>query len=231
MTEEEIVPTPESEMMPYDEPWYQIFIKALTQPNLATYEEIAMSPDASIGKAYAWLAASGLVGGIVSAVIRMIVGFVFGSVGGSETLAYGIGMGFGAFCIGIPLGIIISLVGFTIYTGISHGIAKMLGGQGDFAQLAYTIAAYTVPISLISSFIISIPIVNMISLVIGIYAVALNIIAIKAVHQFDWGRAAASSVLVIGLALCIVAFCLVLMLTLMGPAIGDVFSNIIQDLQ
>ena len=69
-----------------------------------------------------------------------------------------------------------------------------------------------------------------ISFIVGIYGLVLNVMAVKAVHQFDWGRSIASSAVIwVGL-LCCASVVIIVILTLMGPAIGNVFSGILNDL-
>jgi hypothetical protein len=69
-------------------------------------------------------------------------------------------------------------------------------------------------------------------LVIGIslYSLYLEIVAVKAVNGFDWGKAV-GSVLIPFFAILFVCGCLVIgSLMLLGPVIGDVFSTINQSL-
>ena len=104
----------------------------------------------------------------------------------------------------------------------------LLGGTGTYAKLAYAFAAYLAPLTLVSSFISAIPLVNCLTLPIAIYGIVLNVIAVKAVHQFGWGKALASSVLVFAGILLVVAVGVIVILALLGPAIGTVFSNIVE---
>jgi hypothetical protein len=109
-------------------------------------------------------------------------------------------------------------------------VARALGGVGTFSQLAYAIAAYTAPISIVATIIGAIPLVNCLGIFIAVYAIGLNILSIKAVHKFSWGRAVLSSVLIIGVLLAVAACLVIVVLALMGPAIGSVFSGIITEL-
>ena len=52
--------------------------------------------------------------------------------------------------------------------------------------------------------------------------------AVKAVNQFGWGKAIASSVL--PLALILVPVAVIAILLLLGPVIGNVFSNIVGEM-
>jgi hypothetical protein len=72
---------------------------------------------------------------------------------------------------------------------------------------------------------------GLISFGLSIYAIYLQITAVKAVNRFGWG-AAAGSVLLPGFVIAFVCGCLVVVtLMLLGPMIGNVFSGINQSLQ
>jgi integral membrane sensor domain MASE1 len=58
---------------------------------------------------------------------------------------------------------------------------------------------------------------------------ALNVTAVKATHRFTWGRAIASSLGLLIFA-CVAAVAVIAVLTLVGNAVQDVFSNITQEL-
>lgn len=225
---DEITPTEDADLMTSDEPWYRLFIKAVTKPNVATYEEIANHPDVSLGKALTWLFGASIIGGIISAILTTVFGLINSLISGGsavDELAYSLGFGFGFLLCGIP----IVMVLFVIFNGITHGIAKLLGGTGEFEQLLFTVATYTVPISIVTSIINSIPYIGFIGLFISLYAIALNVISVKAVHELDWGRSVAASLLIPIIFACL-AVCVIVLLTLMGPAIGSVFSNVIEGL-
>ena len=71
---------------------------------------------------------------------------------------------------------------------------------------------------------------GLISLGLGLYALFLQITAVKAVNRFGWGQAA-GSVLIPGLVILFFCGCIVIGgLMVMGPVIGDVFEQINQSL-
>ncbi len=55
----------------------------------------------------------------------------------------------------------------------------------------------------------------------------LNVIAVKAVHGLTWSKAALSSVALWGLLCCVVGGVIMVILALLGPAMGNVFSNMV----
>jgi hypothetical protein len=80
-----------------------------------------------------------------------------------------------------------------IYAFIINLIAKKLGGTGTYSKLVYAFAASLAPIALIGTVASFIPIVQYLVFPLLLYSIALNVLAVRAVHQFRWGRAIAST--------------------------------------
>jgi hypothetical protein len=250
-----------------DVPFYQIWLKAVTKPSVQTYEEIIADPNASASAAYIWLALVMLLGATISTLLQLIVQNMFGggtAAYGSLFEQYGVDMpipavtGITTFICGIPLAVIFGLVGVTILVGITHGIARMLGGTGDFDKLLYAVAAYYSPVYLVNSLISPIPGLgkllyalaadnssilyiidryispllglNCLSILVIIYLLVLNVIAVKANYQFDWGRAVAASVGVYVLLFILVFCCIMIFTVALGPAIGNTFTEILRQM-
>jgi hypothetical protein len=211
-------------------PWSEVWIKAITQPSVGTYEELVRDPKATAGRAYAWVFVAALIGYAGFFLVQRLVCLVLygapnlGSLGASGTTNL-FGTSTLALICGAPLTGILEMVVLTIIAGISQLIARALGGTGTYSKLAYAFSAYIAPLTLINSVLGSNPFVNCLSIPIAIYAVVLNVTAVKAVQQFNWGRAIASSVLIIVVVLIIVAWVMVIILALLGPAVGSVFSS------
>ena len=109
-------------------------------------------------------------------------------------------------------------------------VAGALGGTGSYSKLAFAFAAYLAPLSVISSVLGLIPYVNCLAFPLGIYGIVLNVTAVKAVNQLSWGKAIAASVVILAGVVIGVACLTIVILALLGPAIGNVFSNIIQEI-
>lgn len=129
-----------------------------------------------------------------------------------------------------PLGAVLGVLFLAIIAGISNLIARAVGGTGSFGQLVYVFAAYLAPLTIISSVLGIVPILNCVTIPLGFYGLFLNILAIKAVHELSWGKAILSSVVVIGGILIFVAVFVIVILALLGPAIGNVFENIVEEI-
>jgi hypothetical protein len=215
MSEEMMPSTPQGETSP--EPWINIWVDALTKPSVETFERICDSPHATTRRAYNWMFIVGVVG--------LIVTFL---------LTFGLDTGFGSsllllICL-IPVSGLLAVLGLIISAGVSQAIATMLGGEGSFAKLAYAIASYAAPLSLVSSAVSTIPFVQCLGIPLALYGILLNVIAIKAVNKFSWGKAIGSSAVILIALLVLIAVLAIVVLALLGPAIGNVFSNIIENM-
>jgi len=121
---------------------------------------------------------------------------------------------------------------------IIQWIAKLFGGTGNYEKLLYAFAAITVPFTIVSSLFVLLGVIpfvgictGVISFGLSIYALVLQVMAVKAINRFGWGQAA-GSVLMPGCVVFILCACVVIGgLMLMGPMIGNVFSGINQSLQ
>ena len=215
------------------EPFYQVWLRALTKPNEQTYADLAASPDANPNKAYLWVFLTSIV-----SFFFVMLATSFGS-----TAQYGIdmrstmGSSVIALICGAPIGAAIGVLFFAIDIAIIQWVAKMFKGVGSYNQLVYAVAAFSAPISLVSGIISALSVIpyiglcfSIVSIAVSIYAIVLMVMAVKGVNKFGWGEAI-GSVLLPGLVIGFVCGCLVIgILMLLGPAIGDVFSTINQSL-
>ncbi len=210
--------------------WSEAWIKALTRPNLESYEEIANSSSVNTNTALTWVFVATLIGFVVEIVAALV--FNTGQTGyyaGGATLTNTTGSSFISLCCA-PVGAIIAVVVFAIVNGITHLIARALGGTGKYEQLVYTVGAYSAPLTIISAVLYSIPCVGLFNIVLGIYGIVLNVIAVKAVHRFGWGQAILSSIAIWIILVIFVAVVVIVVLALLGPSIGNIFSNITTNL-
>ncbi|MCL4528552.1 MAG: YIP1 family protein [Chloroflexi bacterium] len=221
-------------------PFFQVWMDALTKPSEATFAELAASPNAKSSTAYLWV--------FVGFLIEFFLSFLVPQRAlGSMLSQYGIdtgqqvGGGFASTAIrlvcGAPILALIGTIFFAIGVVLVQWIAKMFGGRGTSAQLAYAWAAFAAPYSIVAgvfSLLAAIPFVGLcfsiLLFVFSIYIIVLEVIAVKGVNQFGWG-AALGAVFIPGLVIGLLCACIVgVMIFALGPAIGNAFSTINQSL-
>lgn len=225
-------------------------MKAVTQPSEQTFVDITESPGAAAQTAYLWVFIAGTISGVVqafaaaimsatgsSSVFQQIPGMEqyfpdFTAEGGSAVAAL-----FGGLCAA-PFAGLLYVVFFAIGVAVIQWVAKLFGGLGTYDKTLYAYAAIAAPVAVVSSLFAllgAIPYVGLcsglLSFGLSVYAILLQVIAVKAVNRFGWGKAA-GSVLLPGFAILFVCGCIVIGgLALMGPIIGDMFNDISQGLQ
>jgi len=196
---------------------FQVWMDALTKPNEQTFAVMAASPDAKSMTAFLWVFIGSLVsfflGSLVpSAAMRQLVE-QYGSNGQFNFGGGGIGERLITAVCGAPIVAVISVVVFAVVVGVVQFLAKSFGGRGTFDQLAYTFAAISTPFAFVSgvlTLLSAIPYVGLcfsiISVLAGLYVLALQVMAVKGVNQFGWGQAAGAYFLpVIVLCCCLAA--------------------------
>ncbi len=210
-------------------PWWEVWIIALARPSVETFESLVRDPNASTSKAYTWVFITGLIGSAISMLAQLLLpgASTLSSVEESE-----MGAAFGSslvtlICL-VPLSALFSVLGLMIRAGITQLIARALGGTGTYSRLVYAFAAFVAPLTVIFSILGSIPYVSCLVFPLTIYACVLPVIAVKAVNQFGWGRAIVSGVVILAGILLLVA--VIFILALLGPVVGGVFSNIMQEI-
>lgn len=218
-------PTTPSNPPPPGLSWSNTWIRALTQPTEQNYAEIASdAPPGSNSKAYSWV----FIATIIAALLNLIVAFVFqrSAIQGVNifTLLGGNAI-IGLICI--PIQGLLSILIFAIVIGLTQLIAGAMGGKGTYSKLLYTTAAFSAPLTIVSTIIGAIPSVGLLNIVLALYAIVLDVLTIKAVNQFGWGKAILSSIVIWLLLLILVAVVIIVIIALIAPAIGNVFSNIV----
>lgn len=218
-------------------------MKAVTKPNEQTFIEISEDQNASARNAYIWI----FMMGTLSTIIQTILQAIYSALGVVPTMpaipgmeeftAQGASTGSSpliSLVIGLclsPLGGGLAVLFFALFTAIVQWIAKLFGGSGTYDKLVYTFAAISVPVSLLTlvlSLFSAIPFVGVcigiFSFGISIYALVLQVMAVKAVNRFDWGKAVGSvliPVFVLFLFFCCIA---VVFSMAFGAALGGQFA-------
>jgi hypothetical protein len=211
--------------------WSEVWVNAITKPTVETYEDIVADPAASASKAYTWVLITAFISYVISIGLSFLLNALLGVTGLEQ---FGIIEGITSSLLIVmccaPILSLLAVLGLVINAGISQFVAGLLGGTGSYNELAYAFGAYQAPLTLITGAISVIPYLNCLGILFVIYGIVLNVIAIKAVNKFDWAKAIVSSVIVIVGIFAFFACFVIILLALLGPAIGNVFSNIIMDI-
>ena len=129
-------------------------------------------------------------------------------------------------------GVIVTPVSFYLNNGINYIIALIFGGKGKFNTQAYISSLYFVPLGLIASlasFTMLIPKIgpymfSVVLLGITVFNIRFTVRLFKVVHGFTTGRALVA--ILLPLTLLLIPICIIGILMVMGPMIGNVFSTI-----
>jgi hypothetical protein len=175
---------------------------------------------------------------IISSITSMFSGYL-GSLGLQEELQ---GIDFFAITGGLTIfqfccALIVTPVSFYFSNGLTYLGARIFGGKGDYTTQAYLNSLYYVPVLLISSVLSLlgvIPIaggciVGIVGLGLSIYQFILSVRSMMVVHDLSAGQAVGSLLIIPGTFL-LIGICLIVLLALSGPAVGNIFSNIISEI-
>jgi len=213
--------------------WFSIWMSAVTKPNEQTFAQLANSSEAKLSTAFIWV----FIGSLVSFFLNSLVqGAGLGQLMqqyGLDTQTAGFGRQLITAICGAPVAAVIAVIMFAIGVGIIQFLARMLGGRGTFEQLAYVFAAISTPFSLISGvlgLLSAIPYVGLcfsvVTLLLALYVIVLEVMAVKAVNQFGLGPAAGAVLLPFILICCCLSVGVIGIIQVLGPQISDTFNQI-----
>ena len=175
--------------------WLEAWRLALTRPNEETFRSLADDPNRSLGRALSWIAITSAISYLITVSVQLLFSGLFAGPSLLEALEQEAGllltgglMIAGIFACGLPIVVLISTVGMLIYSGVVQITASAFGGDGTFAEMAYALAAFTAPLTLLSGAISWIPRVNCLTIPLGIYSLLLTLLAVKSVNRISWGK-------------------------------------------
>jgi len=215
--------------------WVSVWRDAVTKPSEQTFSRIALSPNAKISTALLWVFLGSLINFFLISLVQgaTMRQMMQNSDFGVEGFPQGAGGGLIAAICGAPIGALVFVAFFALITGIVQLLAKMFGGRGTFDQLAYAIAAILTPFYLVSGVIAlfsAIPFVGacfgIVGFLMGIYALVLEVMAVKGVNQFCWGQAIGSLLLPVFALTCCISIGVFAIMQALGPSMSDIFNSI-----
>ena len=206
--------------------WSEVWLRAVTRPSVVTFESLLQDPNATTQRAYIWIVSSALIAYLISLALTAVLSEVL-QAGAIVELALGL-----AICglCGAIIAPLLSVLALVVNVGLMHLCARILDETGTFGQLIYAVAAYQAPLALISGVLGVVPGVRYLAFAIAIYVIVLNVIAVQSVHRFGWGKSVVCAVVVPIVLTVLLACVIIAILMLIGPAVGSVFSTIIEEI-
>ncbi|HYO50767.1 MAG TPA: hypothetical protein VEW94_13025 [Chloroflexia bacterium] len=212
----------------------QSYIRAVTKPNVATYE--AEIPNANWTKTLIGVAAVA----VISAIMAFLSGLVSGATNaaqmeqfraqfGNANLPFDPTLLMGGGATGL-VGALITLVTtplfFLLGTGIQWGVSKMLGGQGerggDFGTQAYLSSLSYTPLKIAVAILSIIPCINLIGLIaLSIYQIVCVGFSLQASQRQQGGKAMLAAFVPLILWVLFVCGCIGLFTVLLAGAINN----------
>lgn len=226
--------------------WFQVWKTAVTKPNEQTFIDLTEDPAATPKTAYLWV----FIAGTVSAIFQAILQTIYTATGTmpqipipglEEYMPQAVGDPGTAgvtllvtLCLS-PIAGAVYVLFFALGVAIVQWIAKLFGGVGTYDKLLYAIAAISVPFTILAAALTllgAIPYVGfcfgIISFAAGIYALVLQVTAVKGVNRFGWGPAI-GSVIIPGLVIFTLCCCLMIgLVSLLGPVVSSTFQELQQ---
>jgi len=156
---------------------------------------------------------------LLSVLIMAVVASLAGAVG---ALLQDAVAPFAGLCGGLLGG----FISFYLSAGIIYLGARIFGGKGTFGGQAYLQSLFFVPLGIVQWIVTIIPFVGpVLSVVVAIYNLVLMVRAVKVSHKLSTGRAVGAILAPLALVF-VLASCVMAILLLLGPAVGEVFKEI-----
>lgn len=197
--------------------WPDLWALAITSPTPQTYEEILANPRAQ-NNPMLWVGFSSALAMILSTLIGMVFGsfqipaYMTSGMTAAEVEQFKSFMttsGVAGLICYVPIAIVGAILGFMVSIFFLNLWCKLVGGQGTYGNLLFSMAAFHVPMTAIMGAIGAIPLLNILVLPIALYMQYLTLCAVKATHRFGWGKtilAAWVIPLIITIVLCVIIY-------------------------
>jgi hypothetical protein len=174
-------------------PFYVAWFTALIPWDLGAYASVLDDPQGGAGRAFEWMAITGVITGLISpfiimnnpnfAVLRDTPEFR-SLLGNTELTTIMIILMVGMTVL-VPL---LSILGLALNGAILNFLAMAFGGTGNFSRTVYAQGAYLAPMSLVSTLVTIIPGGQCVGSLLGLYSVVLNVRSLMAAHELTlWG--------------------------------------------
>lgn len=207
--------------------WYEVWWEVLSYRSVEAFEDLLRDPKATAGRAYLWVGISGLISSLIavmlqsSAISNLLNSPEFQELQGGSTLNFSAYLWAFMLCM-VPMGAFFSVLNLMISGAIQNFLAGMFGGTGKYASTVYLLGAISAPLSIISTVISVIPIINCLAAGISIYSIMLNVRALMAAQQINSIKAL-GVILLPGL---LVLFLLCIVAAIFAPSMGEILQQL-----
>lgn len=198
--------------------WYQIWWDIWSHPGTEAFKSLLSEPGKSSTRGFIWVAVTTLIAVLITTLFSSLVmrDTMSGLFTNEELYAAIGGFTIYSLCI-VILSPIFAVIGIAVAAAIYHWIAGFFHGHGTWSDMVLCLSAVSAPAGLISGVIglFSLLLFNnpvlfflptLVSLAFGIYAVILNVNAIKASEDVGtWGALAAMfipAIIVVAITIC-----------------------------
>lgn len=215
--------------------WLQSWINVLTRPGEPAFEAERTKPHAQLSTALIWVSLAAVISGLISWLSARFMVRRVGNIASMTGLLENAGLPPEVLTqiqnvpglvptpgiMSLFWMIVGSILGFLIFVGLLHLTARILGGTGNFGMYAYLMAAFFVPLNLLSSVVGLVPLAGgCIAAIIWIYELVLAYFATRVEHKLSSGRAIVVVLIPLILLALVAACALAAMLTVLLPLIS-----------
>jgi hypothetical protein len=162
---------------------FDIWIRAVTRPRLATYEGLLEeAEDPSLSQALKAVAVAGLIAGTVFCLAGLATGRI--SV---HQLGWPMAVAVITYCLVVIT--VAVVIGFIIHTAILLAVSKALGGQGNLGTQSYLLGASTAPVIVLAPVLVMVAQLGSgLAWATMLYSRYLELLGLCAAHKYGWRR-------------------------------------------
>lgn len=186
--------------------WHEVWVQAVIRPVPQTYQALLRDPKVTLNRGWMWVFITGFVTSAISVFWQVLAGgnALVAFVGPLRLTLSATGL---SICAIIPLLSVVALAAVAVWSVGLHIIGDLLGGSGDYNDLAYLISSQFPLLGMVNASMIGAPVPGgLVNAIILIYSLGLQVSAVKTVHRFGWMEAIATLIiqfiLIPGIILC-----------------------------
>ncbi|MCU0511189.1 MAG: hypothetical protein MUE40_01330 [Anaerolineae bacterium] len=160
-------------------PWHVIWLKVLTAPATATFDELLTQPGISAARALRWVFLSALAAGALALLVTVILY--------PELFSFFLGF-LPQFLLSLGLNAVLTVAIFALSSLWLQGFARLAGGTGSYTEYHYALAASFAPLIFVRTLVALAGGSFIFGAAVALYQLVLAALALRAVNDFTWGR-------------------------------------------